>query len=89
MINDYSIEELETLEHKKVELTLLLQHDEEKESGFRSFEKQVKALLSLDFENEKILRCIVSKLIHKIEVYEGGNIKIHYNFRNPETKKGA
>jgi site-specific DNA recombinase len=82
-------EELETLEHKKVELSRLLQHDEEKENGFRSFERQVQTLLSLDFENEKILKCIVDKLIHKIEVYEGGNIKIHYNFRNPEAQQGA
>ncbi|WP_181410284.1 recombinase family protein [Paenibacillus sp. tmac-D7] len=82
-------EEIEVLEHRKVELSRFIQLDEEKESRFRFFEKQVKTLLSLDFENEKILKCIVDKLILKIEVYEGGNIKIHYNFRNPEIQQGA
>jgi site-specific DNA recombinase len=39
--------------------------------------------------DEEILKLTVHKLINKIEVFDSGSIKIHFNFKNPNSIKGA
>lgn len=58
-------------------------------TNIQVFEKQVKNLLHLDIEDEQILKQIVMKLIQKIEVFDDGSLKIHYNITNPNLIQGA
>jgi hypothetical protein len=58
-------------------------------SQIHAFEKQVSKLIHLKIEDEKVLKQVLHNLNHKIEVFEGGKIKIHFNFINPVAKMWA
>lgn len=87
--NDVIRDEQQTLSNRKVELQVLLNKEKDTDSNFRAFEKQINNLIQLNIENEQILKQILHKLIHKIEVHEDSSVKIHFNFKNPNNLKEA
>jgi len=48
-----------------------------------AFKKEVGRFITLDFDEEQVMKQVLQWLIHKIEVFESERIKIHYNFSNP------
>ena len=87
--NEMIRNEQQSLINRKVELQVLLNKEKDTDNNFRAFEKQINSLIHLNIDDEKILKQILHKLITKIEVFEGGTIKIHFNFKNPNSIKGA
>lgn len=77
------------LSERKAELMTQVKNEKDLDTNIQVFEKQVKKLLHIDFEDERILKQIVMKLIQKIEVFSDGNIKIHYNIAHPKLIHGA
>ncbi|MEK3945360.1 recombinase family protein [Paenibacillus sp. FSL H3-0310] len=73
----------------KSELMMQVKKEKDLNTNIQVFEKQVKNLLHLDIEDEQILKQIVMKLIQKIEVFDDGSLKIHYNITNPNLIQGA
>ncbi|WP_018885357.1 recombinase family protein [Paenibacillus massiliensis] len=88
MQNDIIREESEKLTARKIELESLIANKKDTDYQIRAFEKQVSKLLEMDIDNEKVLKQVLHRLIHKIEVYQDSSIKIHFNFMNPH-KLGA
>ncbi|MBP1966422.1 recombinase family protein [Paenibacillus aceris] len=82
-------DEFTLLTNRKSELQTLTEKEDDLDSDFQAFEKQVNKLLSLDFEDEKILKQVISKLVLKVDVFDDSRIKIHFNIINPTAKKGA
>lgn len=87
--NELIREEATQLSARKLELQSLIGKEKDMDSQIHAFEKQVSKLIHLNIEDEKVLKQVIHKLIHKIEVFEGGKIKIHFNFINPAAKMGA
>jgi site-specific DNA recombinase len=87
--NEFIREEVTQLSARKLELQSLIGKEKDMDSQINAFEKQVSKLIHLNIEDEKVLKQVIHKLIHKIEVFEGGKIKIHFNFINPVAKMGA
>jgi DNA invertase Pin-like site-specific DNA recombinase len=87
--NELIREEVTQLSARKLELQSLIGKEKDMDSQIHAFEKQVSKLIHLNIEDEKVLKQVIHKLIHKIEVFEGGKIKIHFNFINPVAKMGA
>ncbi|MGW9123839.1 zinc ribbon domain-containing protein [Paenibacillus chitinolyticus] len=83
--NDVIREESEKLTARKIELESLIAKRKDTDNHIRAFEKQVSKLLHMDFDNEKVLKQVLHRLIYKIEVYQDSTIKIHFNFLNPNT----
>lgn len=81
--------ELTEIQIRKLELLKVVNQNKDMEGQFHAFEKQVIKLLSLDIDDMKILKQVIEKLIHKIEVFDDKSIKIHFNFRNPNAREGA
>ncbi|MED1825244.1 hypothetical protein, partial [Brevibacillus agri] len=54
------------------------------EASFSRLHKNLDRLfINLDIEDEQVLKQVLQRLIHQIEVFEGGKIKIHYNLSQP------
>lgn len=81
--------EVTLLHTRKQQLHSNVEKEKDMESQIHAFEKQISKLVQLNIKDEKILKQVIHKLIHKIEVFDGNNIKIHFNFLNPSTKMGA
>jgi site-specific DNA recombinase len=71
------------------ELQASAEKENDLDGDFISFEKQINSLLSLDIEDERILKQVIHKLIQNIEIFKDRSIKIHFNITNPTAKKGA
>jgi site-specific DNA recombinase len=87
--NELIREEVTQLSARKLELQSLIGKEKDMDSQIHAFEKQVSKLIHLNIEDEKVLKQVIHKLINKIEVFEGGTIKIHFNFISPVAKMGA
>jgi site-specific DNA recombinase len=85
--NELVREETLRLAQRKAELLLQVSQVKDLDDDLDAFEKQVSKLLSLDIDNEKVLKQVIDKLITKVEVFGDGNIKISYNITDPRLKK--
>ncbi|MEK8130281.1 hypothetical protein WMW72_20445 [Paenibacillus filicis] len=47
------------------------------------FKKEIERFSTLDIDDVQVVKHVLKRLIQKIEVFEGGKIKIHYNLSNP------
>lgn len=77
------------LTERKAELLKHVNKEKDLDNNIQVFEKQVMNLLHLNIEDERVLKQIVIKLIQKIEVFDDGSIKIHYNIAHPYQIQGA
>ncbi|MGE8080044.1 recombinase family protein [Peribacillus loiseleuriae] len=87
--NEIIRNEHQSLNNRKVELQVLLNREKDTDNNVHAFIKQINILINLNIKDKKILKQTIHKLINKIEIFEGGNIKIHYNFNNPNSIQGA
>jgi site-specific DNA recombinase len=70
---------------RKVELELILDAQKDTEEQYRAFQKQVAMFAQLDIEDEQVLKQLLHRVIHKIEVHQDGSIKIDYNLTKPQV----
>ncbi|OZI10852.1 hypothetical protein CEW92_14870 [Bacillaceae bacterium SAS-127] len=80
---DVITKEQEALYKKASELNEMLSVEQNMEDQLITFKKELQKLINLQLSDEEILRSILQNLINKIEVFDNGDISIHYNFRNP------
>ncbi|KZE67269.1 recombinase [Paenibacillus jamilae] len=74
------------LSQKKAEIECLLETEKDTEEQLRAFRKQISRFTRLDIDDEQVLKQVLQRLIHKIEVSEDGSIKaIHYNISRPQS----
>jgi len=71
--------QLQELVSKKIGLQSILATKKDNSEQLQTFQKEVERFANMDIEDEQILKQILQRLINKIEVFEGGKIKIHYN----------
>lgn len=75
--------EWEALRQRELELERLISKEKDTEVGLHAFKKEITKFIELNITDEEILRQVLHRLIDKIEVFEDGNITIHYNFQDP------
>ncbi|WP_243895982.1 hypothetical protein [Paenibacillus sp. F411] len=74
------------LSRKKAEIECLLETEKNTEEQLRAFRKQISRFTKLDIDDEQVLKQVIQRLIHKIEVSEDGSIKaINYNISRPQS----
>lgn len=83
--NDNIQAEQSRLTARKAELETLIESRKDTERYLHDFQRQVSKIAKLDFDNEQVLKVIIQKLIHKIEVHADGSIKIIYNIARPAS----
>ncbi|KEF36932.1 site-specific recombinase, DNA invertase Pin [Schinkia azotoformans MEV2011] len=71
--------QLQELANKKVDLQSALATKKDNSEQLQAFKKEVERFSNLDIEDENVLKQVLQRLINKIEVFEEGKIKIHYN----------
>ncbi|MFD2368523.1 recombinase family protein [Brevibacillus sp. GCM10020057] len=81
--NERIIQQQQELANKKAELQSSLEARKDLNEQLQAFRKEVKRFINLDIDDEQVLKQVLQRLIHEIEVFEGGKIKIHYNLSNP------
>lgn len=83
--NDNVQAEQSRLTARKAELETLIESRKDTERYLHDFQRQVSKIAKLDIDNEQVLKHIIQKLIHKIEVHADGSIKIIYNIARPAS----
>jgi len=81
--NERITQQHQDLAIKKAELILVLESKQNCDQQLHAFKKEVGRFITLDFDDEQVMKQVLQRLIHKIEVFEGERIKIHYNLSNP------
>lgn len=81
--NEHIQSEQTQLSTRKTELESMLGNQKDTEQQLRVFKKQVDRFAQLDIDDEQVLKQVLQKLIHKIEVHEDGSLTIHYNITRP------
>jgi site-specific DNA recombinase len=77
--NERIAQQQKELAAKKAELQSALSTRKDTAEELPFFKKEVERFANLDIDDEQVLKQILQRLINKIEVYEEGKIKIHYN----------
>lgn len=75
--------EQEKLTKQKVELETRKESKKDTDDHLRAFKRQIDKFARLDIEDDRVLKQLLQTLIHKLEVYKDGSIKIHYNITRP------
>ncbi|MCI1693314.1 recombinase family protein [Aneurinibacillus aneurinilyticus] len=81
--NEHIQSEQSQLSTRKAELESMLENQKDTEQQLRAFKKQVDRFAQLNIDDEQVLKQVLQKLIHKIEVHENGALTIHYNITRP------
>ncbi|WP_309478858.1 hypothetical protein [Brevibacillus agri] len=81
--NERITQQQQNLANKKAELQSSLEVRKDLNEQLQAFKKEVERFINLDIEDEQVLKQVLLRLIHQIEVFEGGKIKIHYNLSHP------
>ncbi|BDG33496.1 recombinase family protein [Parageobacillus thermoglucosidasius] len=81
--NERIIQQQQELAAKKSELQSTLEQREQFDKKIQYFKKEIERFLNLDINDSQVLKQILQRLIEKIEVFEGGKIKIYYNLSLP------
>ncbi|KGA95807.1 recombinase [Alkalihalobacillus alcalophilus ATCC 27647 = CGMCC 1.3604] len=71
--------QLQELANRKAHLQTVLATKKDNTEQLQAFKKEVERFSDLDIEDENILKQVLQRLINKVEVFEEGKIKIHYN----------
>lgn len=69
--------------NRKIELEQALEARRDLAQHQQAFRKEVERFIDLDIDDEQVLKQFLQRLIDKVEVFEGGKIKIHYNLSHP------
>jgi selenocysteine-specific translation elongation factor len=77
--NERIAHQLQELANKKAEIQSGLETRKDITEQLQAFKKEVERFANLDIDDEQVLKQVLQRLINKIEVYEEGKIKIHYN----------
>lgn len=83
--NDNIQAEQSRLTARKVELETLIDSKKDTDRNLQNFQRQINKIAKLDIDNEQVLKHIIQRLIHKIEVHADDSIKIHYNIARPAS----
>jgi site-specific DNA recombinase len=84
--NEKLIEEQRTCTQQKLSLEQEQELKKDSEDLFKKFQEQIAKIASLDIEDEQVLKTILQKLVHGVEINADGSIKqISYNFTNPAS----
>lgn len=81
--NERITQQQRDLANKKAKLQSALEARNDLNEQLKIFKKEVERFINLDIDDEHVLKQVLQRLIHKIEVFEGGKIKIHYNLSHP------
>ncbi|MFS0918552.1 recombinase family protein [Brevibacillus sp. 179-C 1.1 NHS] len=81
--NERITQQQQDLANKKAELQSALEARKDLNEQLQAFRKEVERFIALDIDDEQVLKQVLRRLIHQIEVFEGGKIKIQYNLSNP------
>ncbi|MEJ8548651.1 recombinase zinc beta ribbon domain-containing protein [Brevibacillus borstelensis] len=81
--NERIVQQQQELANKKAELIVLLEARQDLAEQLHVFKKEVERFSTLDIGDAQVMKHVLQRLIQKIEVFEGGKIKIHYNLSNP------
>lgn len=81
--NERIAQQQQELANKKAELLLAFESRQDLTARLQAFKKEVERFITLDIDDEQVMKQLLQRLIHKIEVFEGGKIKIHYNLSLP------
>lgn len=71
------------LTERKVDLERMLESKKDTDRYLQDFQRQINKIAQLDINDEQVLKQVIQKLIHKIEVQIDSSIKIHYNIARP------
>lgn len=71
--------QLQELANRKVDLQSALATKKDNSEQLQAFKKEVERFSKLDIKDDNVLKQVLQRLINKIEVFEEGKIKIHYN----------
>ncbi len=77
--NERIAQQQKELATKRAELQSALATRKDTTEELQFFKKEVERFANLDIDNEQVLKQVLQRLINKIEVFEEGKIKIHYN----------
>lgn len=77
--NEQIAQQQKELAVKKAELLSALSTRKDTTEELQFFKKEVEHFANLDIDDEQVLKQVLQRLINKIEVYEEGKVKIHYN----------
>jgi site-specific DNA recombinase len=83
--NERIIQQQQELVTKKAKLQSALEQREDFNVKIQYFRKEVERFFNIDIDDPQVLKQIIQKLIEKIEVFEGGKIKIYYNLSLPHS----
>ncbi|MEF3310760.1 recombinase family protein [Paenibacillus sp. GYB004] len=81
--NERITQQQQELANKKAELQSSLDAKKDLNEQLQAFRNEVERFTNLDIDDEQVMKQVLQRLIHKIEVFEGGKIKIHYNLSAP------
>lgn len=81
--NNVLKKELSVFQTKELEIKLSLNETKDIENNLNALKKEIQHIITLDLEDEHILKILLNKLIARIEVSSDGTPKIYYNFQNP------
>ncbi|KAB2425616.1 recombinase family protein [Bacillus cereus] len=81
--NSVILSEKNALSNRRMTLSTQLETKKDMEQKFHTFKRQVERFANLDIDDETVLKQVLQSLISKIDVFEGGTIKIHYNIATP------
>lgn len=84
--NDRIAQQQQDLANRKAALALATETRHDLAEQFHAFKKEVERFATLDIGDIQVMKSVLRRLIQKIEVFEGGKIKIHYNLSNPQIK---
>ncbi|OIK08921.1 recombinase family protein [Bacillus sp. MUM 13] len=77
--NERIAQQQQELANKEVELNSALEIKKDTSEQLQVFKNEIARFLNLDIDDSKVLKQVLQRLINKIEVFEEGKIKIHYN----------
>jgi site-specific DNA recombinase len=81
----FRFQQQQELVNKKAKLQSSLEKREDFNVKIQYFRKEVERFLNFDIDDPQVLKQIIKKLIEKIEIFEGGKIKIYYNLSLPHS----
>lgn len=70
--NERIAQQQQDLANKKAELILALEARQDLTEQLQAFRKEVERFTNLDIDDEQVMKQVLQRLIHKIEVFEGG-----------------
>lgn len=77
--NERLANQLQELANQKTEMTASVTLKKDTTEQLQAFKQEIDRITRLDIDDEQVLKQILHRLVHSIEVHEGEKVKIHYN----------